>query len=74
MTEGTRQRLVRHRRLRMLPCDGCGGPKRVSQDTLLPQGARLLVPKDISPPAPGLLASSSSPQSSRGESILVEDR
>lgn len=47
MSEGARQKLVRQRRMRLLSQDG-SDLRRVSQSTLLPQGARLLIPKDTS--------------------------
>ncbi|CAL8472088.1 g11630 [Coccomyxa elongata] len=45
MSEGARRKLLRQRRMRLLSQDS-GELRRVSQSALLPQGARLLVPKD----------------------------
>ena len=45
MSEGARRKLVRLRRMRLLSQDN-SELRRVSQSALLPQGARLLVPKD----------------------------
>ncbi|BDA47475.1 probable ribosomal large subunit pseudouridine synthase C at N-terminal half [Coccomyxa sp. Obi] len=45
MSEGARRKLMRQRRMRLLSHDN-SELRRVSQSALLPQGARLLVPRD----------------------------
>jgi hypothetical protein len=48
MSEGARQKLARQRRMRLLD-PSSNDLKRVALSTLLPEGARLLIPKE-SPP------------------------
>ncbi|EIE23564.1 pseudouridine synthase [Coccomyxa subellipsoidea C-169] len=59
MSEGARRKLARQRRMRLFDQDD-KGLKRVAASTLLPEGARLLIPKATSPDheQPGLGRSS----------------
>ncbi len=48
MSEGARRKLARQRRMRLFDQDD-KGLKRVAASTLLPEGARLLIPKAAPP-------------------------